>query len=55
MSKAEAKKPTSPADQLVEPVSRELKQSELEQATGGSVTLSDFHFVKRVDKASPQL
>jgi hypothetical protein len=47
------KKSTSP-DELVKPVSRQLEQSELEQVSGGKVKLTDFHFVQKSDKASPQ-
>ena len=47
------KKTTSP-DDLVKPVSRQLEQSELEQVSGGKVVLQDFHFVKKMDKSSPQ-
>ena len=55
MSKNEAKKPSNPVDDLVKPVSRALEQSELDRVTAGKVTLSDFHFVQKVDKASPQI
>jgi len=38
----------------VKPVSRQLEQSELEQVHGGKVSMSDFSFTKKMDKASPQ-
>jgi hypothetical protein len=47
-------KSKSPADDLAKPVSRQLEQRELEEVHGGKVTMSDFHFVKKSDKASPQ-
>jgi type VI protein secretion system component Hcp len=54
LAKNVQKKPSKNPDDLVKPVSRQLEQSELEQVSGGKVTMSDFHFVKKVDKASPQ-
>lgn len=54
MAKNVQKKPSKNPDDLVKPVSRQLEQSELEQVSGGKVTMGDFHFVKKVDKASPQ-
>lgn len=47
------KKSTSP-DELVKPVSRQLEQNELEQVSGGKVTMTDFSFVQKMNKASPQ-
>ena len=47
------KKSTRP-DDLVKPVSRQLEQNELEQVAGGKVTMTDFSFAKKMDKASPQ-
>jgi hypothetical protein len=32
---------------------RELDERQLEQASGGRATPSDFSFVKKLDKASP--
>jgi type VI protein secretion system component Hcp len=54
LAKNVQKKPSRNPDDLVKPVSGQLEQSELEQVSGGKVTMSDFHFVKKVDKASPQ-
>jgi hypothetical protein len=53
MAKQPTKKPTN-TDDLVKPVSRQLQRSELDQVSGGKVTMTDFNFVKRSDKASPQ-
>ena len=53
MSKTEAKQPT-PIGDLVKPVRRELEQSALKQVTAGKVAMSDVHFVRKADKASPQ-
>ncbi|GAB2179115.1 hypothetical protein [Dongia sp. agr-C8] len=54
MAKTPSKKSTRPADELVKPVSRQLEQNELEQVSGGKVTITDFHFTQKSDKASPQ-
>ena len=54
MSKNEAKKPKSPTDELVKPISRPLEPRELDQVAGAQVTTSDFHFVMKSNKASPQ-
>jgi type VI protein secretion system component Hcp len=32
-----------------------LTDAELDAVVGGAVALQDFHFVKHLDKASPQL
>lgn len=53
MAKHAPKKANTP-DDLVKPVSRQLEQSELEQVAGGKVTMTDFSFVKKMDKSSPQ-
>jgi type VI protein secretion system component Hcp len=54
LAKTPTKKSTRPADDLVKPVSRQLEQSELEQVSGGKVTMTSFSFTKKMDKASPQ-
>jgi len=46
-------KPT-PADRLVEPISRPMEPSELDRVIGGNVTMGEFTVIKKVDKASPQ-
>ena len=48
-----APKQSNTPDDLVKPVSRQLEQSELENVAGG-VTMTDFSFVKKMDKSSPQ-
>jgi type VI protein secretion system component Hcp len=52
MAKTPSKK-SRPTDDLVKPLGQPLKESELDSVTGGKVVLSDFHFVKKSDKASP--
>ena len=54
MAKNVQNKPSKNPDDRVKPVSGQLEQSELDQVLGGKVTMSDFHFVKKMDKASPQ-
>jgi len=51
---AQKKKPSKSPDDLVKPVSGQLEQSELEQVSGGKVTMTDLTFTKKMDKASPQ-
>ena len=57
MPKTTPNQPTTrrPADELVEPISRELAERELDHVAGGKVKLSDINFTQRADKASPGL
>ncbi len=54
MAKNVQKKQSKSPDDLVKPVSGRLEQSDLDQVSGGKVKLTDFHFVQKSDKASPQ-
>jgi hypothetical protein len=53
MAKAPTKKQnSSPAKETTKPRGRELGTDELVQVTGGKITMQDFHFVMKEDKAS---